>query len=117
MYLIILSSQSRTDTWGYKVLSVAQALSRWATRVGRDPKRAYIWICSLCLNQHRIGGSVVSPEDLANEFGPRVQSIGRILPMLEPWKNPGKWQTAPSPSHQCHHATLIHWCSHGPQST
>jgi hypothetical protein len=79
-----------SDTWGYKVLSVAGALERWCDQVGRDPKRAYIWICSLCLNQHRIGGSVVSPEDLANEFGPRVQAIGRILPMLEPWRNPSE---------------------------
>jgi hypothetical protein len=79
-----------SDTWGYKVLSVSQALTRWAERVGRDPTRTYIWICSLCLNQHRIGETDVSPEDLAKEFGPRVQSIGRILPMLEPWRNPSE---------------------------
>jgi hypothetical protein len=29
-----------------------------------------------------------SPEKLAAEFGPRVQTIGRLLPMLEPWRNP-----------------------------
>jgi len=75
-------------TWSYKVVSVGAALQRWTEQVERKPKRAYIWICSLCLNQHRIGQRVVSPEDLANEFGPRVQAIGRILPMLEPWRNP-----------------------------
>jgi hypothetical protein len=29
-----------------------------------------------------------TPDALAAEFGPRVQSIGRILPMLEPWRQP-----------------------------
>jgi hypothetical protein len=39
---------------------------------------------SLCLNQHRMAAAQ-TPEQLAAEFGPRVQSIGQILPMLEPW--------------------------------
>ena len=30
----------------------------------------------------------MSPDDLAGEFGPRVQAIGRLLPMLEPWDDP-----------------------------
>ena len=71
------------DSWGYKVKSVADALHRWAERTERDPKRTYVWICSMCLNQHRIIKNL-SPEELAAEFGPRVQQIGRILPMLEP---------------------------------
>jgi hypothetical protein len=75
-------------TWGYKMLSVASALQRWADQGGHNPKRSYIWICSLCLNQHRIGTKVVSAEQLAGEFGPRVVAIGRLLPMLEPWRNP-----------------------------
>lgn len=69
--------------------SVGSALWRWAQMSSRDPKNTYVWICSLCLNQHRIGTtSIVSPDELANEFGPRVQSIGRLLPMLEPWHKP-----------------------------
>jgi hypothetical protein len=71
------------DSWGYKVASIADALSRWTKRTDRDPKRTYIWICSLCLNQHRMA-KTVTPDELAAEFGPRVQHIGRILPMLEP---------------------------------
>lgn len=72
-----------TDSWGYKMQSVANALSRWTERTNRDPKRTYIWICSLCLNQHRIIKNL-TPNELAAEFGPRVQKIGRVLPMLEP---------------------------------
>lgn len=71
-------------TWGYKVESVGSALLRWTEQSGQEPTRAYIWICSLCLNQHRIE-KVLCPEALAAEFGPRVRSIGRILPMLEPY--------------------------------
>lgn len=66
-------------TWGYKILSIGNALQRWAERVERDPKRTYIWICSLCLNQHRISlQDTKTPDELANEFGPRVQAIGRV---------------------------------------
>jgi len=74
-------------TWGYKVISVASALVRWVENGGRDPHRTYVWICSLCLNQHRMI-KAVTPEELADEFGPRVRAIGRILPMLEPWSQP-----------------------------
>eukprot|EP00040_Diaphanoeca_grandis_P037971 m.252141 g.252141 ORF g.252141 m.252141 type:complete len:389 (-) comp33902_c0_seq8:1036-2202(-) len=75
-------------SWGYKVHDVVDALTDWAVVHRRDPKRTYIWICSLCLNQHRIAATL-SPEQLAKEFGERVESIGRVLPMLENWQNPG----------------------------
>jgi hypothetical protein len=28
---------------------------------------------------------IKSPQELSEEFGSRVQAIGHILPMLEPW--------------------------------
>ena len=72
-------------SWGYLVAEVSAALSAWTERTGRDPKTTSIWICSLCLNQHRLGGSdSATPEDLAKKFGDRVVAFGRILPMLEP---------------------------------
>ena len=76
-------------SWGYRVTEVADALSGWTTSVDYDPKRANIWICSLCLNQHLLSTQAASPEALAAEFGDRVVAIGRILPMLEPWDDPG----------------------------
>ena len=45
-------------------------------------------ICSLCLNQHRIIAEL-TPDQLAKEFGERVTALGRVLPMLEDWRNPG----------------------------
>eukprot|EP00040_Diaphanoeca_grandis_P027124 m.153705 g.153705 ORF g.153705 m.153705 type:complete len:2258 (+) comp30843_c0_seq3:182-6955(+) len=75
-------------SWGYKVQDVVDALSDWTFNAGRDPYQTYIWICSLCLNQHRIA-DVLSPDQLSAEFGDRVMSIGRVLPMLEQWDDPG----------------------------
>ena len=42
----------------------------------------------MCLNQHRIVADL-TPEQLAKEFGQRVTALGRVLPMLEDWRNPG----------------------------
>eukprot|EP00035_Acanthoeca_spectabilis_P011007 m.194105 g.194105 ORF g.194105 m.194105 type:complete len:1680 (-) comp15199_c0_seq4:5570-10609(-) len=76
-------------TWKYKLSSVINALERWANKSKRSHSSAYIWICAACLNQHRVTESkTMTPEQLASEFGPRVLAIGRILPMLEPWRNP-----------------------------
>jgi hypothetical protein len=69
------------------VTSVAGALQRWAAKNGRDPKRTYVWICALCLNQHRIV-KTMTPDELSAEFGTRVSTIGYLLPMLEPWRDP-----------------------------
>jgi len=70
-------------SWGYVVAEVSAALSAWAERSERNPKRTRIWICSLCLNQHRMSADVATPEELAAAFGDRVVALGRILPMLE----------------------------------
>eukprot|EP00040_Diaphanoeca_grandis_P029878 m.175813 g.175813 ORF g.175813 m.175813 type:complete len:1446 (+) comp31832_c1_seq1:205-4542(+) len=75
-------------SWGYKVKDVVDALAEWTRTQGREPKQTYIWICSLCLNQHRIV-KALTPDKLAQEFGDRVTGIGRILPMMEDWKNSG----------------------------
>ena len=75
-------------SWGYRVTEVSGALSAWTKRGGRDPRRTRIWICSLCLNQHRMADASVE-KDLQKEFGERVVAIGRILPMLDRWSDPG----------------------------
>merc|ERR1712166_131952 len=75
-------------SWGYKVQDVVDALAAWTEKEGRSSKETYIWICSLCLNQHRIVADI-TPEQLASQFGERVTGIGRVLPMLEDWRNPG----------------------------
>ena len=77
-------------SWDYVVAEVSAALSAWTELNERDPKRTRIWICSLCLNQHGFPrGDIQCPEGLAKAFGDRVVALGRILPMLEPWNDPG----------------------------
>eukprot|EP00040_Diaphanoeca_grandis_P036065 m.228619 g.228619 ORF g.228619 m.228619 type:complete len:1687 (+) comp33543_c0_seq1:183-5243(+) len=75
-------------SWGYKVQDVVDALTDWTKCSNRNTKQTYIWICSLCLNQHRIA-TIYSPDELQKEFGERVLAIGLVLPMLEQWDNPG----------------------------
>lgn len=67
--------------------SVTGALQLWVAKIGRNPKGTYVWICAMCLNQHRIVNAITS-QQLASEFGTRVRAIGYILPMLEPWRQP-----------------------------
>lgn len=67
----------------YLLADVAGALEAWTTARQRDPMATFVWICSLCLNQHRMV-RCLSPAELAAEFGPRVTQIGRLLPMLAP---------------------------------
>jgi len=74
-------------SWGNKIFDICDALSQWVDVNAMLPKRTYIWICSLCLNQHRIV-KVLTPEELSREFAPRVTAIGRIIPFMDPWNDP-----------------------------
>ena len=56
-------------SWGYRYLDVIETLVQWAKKEKRNPKRTYVWICSVCVNQHAI------PENLAGTFGDRVDKI------------------------------------------
>jgi hypothetical protein len=75
-------------SWAYHISDVVGALTEWTKVHHRDPARTYVWICSLCLNQHRMAARL-TPDELAAEFGPRVTAIGRILPPLDRWDSPG----------------------------
>ena len=68
------------------IVSIGSALKRWVEQKGRKPQRTYIWVCALCLNQHRIEESVVvGSEELGAEFGSRVQAIGRLVSKTHPF--------------------------------
>lgn len=75
-------------SWRYKVGDVVQTLAAWARKNSRNLKKTRVWVCSLCLNQHRINDPV-SPAELGRTFGERVERIGRIAPMLDTWKGTG----------------------------
>lgn len=74
-------------SWGNHVFAILDALEAWAVQKQLNPRRTYVWICSLCINQHRVP-PVLTPTELQAEFGPRVLRIGRVLPFLDPWHDP-----------------------------
>ena len=73
-------------SWGYRMVDVVGALADWTQGMDGEqelPTRTYVWICSLCLNQHGFPrGHAQGPERLAAEFKSRVMALGRVLPML-----------------------------------
>ena len=69
-------------TWGDECADVFHALGLWCFGAGLQPGTTYVWICSLCINQHAI------PEDLPATFKERVEKIGMLLPLLTPWDAP-----------------------------
>jgi hypothetical protein len=94
-------------TWSYRIKSVGSALQSWVTRTENNPKRIYIWICSLCLNQHRML-KAATPDELAAEFGPRVQAIGRAFsPRASMWRLAGLWCFGNKPAHTRTYARRI----------
>ncbi|CAE8688420.1 unnamed protein product [Polarella glacialis] len=76
---------------------IADALQQHCQDSGLDLKRTYVWICSLCSNQHRAcereevlssAGEGPSAEQLRNEILARMRAIGRVLALLTPWDQP-----------------------------
>mmetsp|Transcript_25296 Transcript_25296/g.55045 ORF Transcript_25296/g.55045 Transcript_25296/m.55045 type:complete len:650 (-) Transcript_25296:303-2252(-) len=80
-------------TWGYTVGDIADCLQSFCITHSLDPKRTYVWICCLCINQHRVKesqakGVSVPFETFRREFGERVEGIGQVLAMMSPWYAP-----------------------------
>ena len=79
--------------WGYVIGDIVATLVEHCRSAKLDPKRTYIWICCMCINQHRVkesqaAGKVVLTEDFMGEFGPKVTRIGNVLAMMAPWNEP-----------------------------
>jgi tetratricopeptide (TPR) repeat protein len=76
------------------VRHVIETIKGYCQEQKLDPKRTYIWICCLCLNQHRVvesnksGMGSASSVDFETEFKRRVLGIGRVLCMMTPWGSP-----------------------------
>ncbi|CAE8638888.1 unnamed protein product [Polarella glacialis] len=104
-YVQLLSGEdsigSATHMLSYSCASpigdIADALQQHCQDSGLDLKRTYVWICSLCSNQHRAcereevlssAGEGPSAEQLRNEILARMRAIGRVLALLTPWDQP-----------------------------
>jgi hypothetical protein len=75
--------------WAYSVGDIIDTLVDYCTTNQLEPSRTYVWICALCVNQHRICGSEqVSFEVFQEIFNRRVTGIGHLLAMMSPWHEP-----------------------------
>ena len=81
-------------SWSYSIQDIASTLVDYCTNHNLDPKRTYVWICCLCINQHRVAESMknksdaVTFEDFRDIFHQRVTKIGHIVAMFAPWTQP-----------------------------
>lgn len=77
-------------TWGYRVSAIVETLASYCVKQDLNPKRFYVWICCLCVNQHRVSSDHPLPfEFFESAFRQRVEGIGHVLAMMSPWKEPG----------------------------
>ncbi|CAJ1424876.1 unnamed protein product [Effrenium voratum] len=77
-------------SWGYSVGSIADTLSAFFSG---SKVQQYIWICCLCINQHRVKeaqklGKAVPFSEFEAAFGQRVRGASHILAMMSPWQSP-----------------------------
>ncbi|CAB9528961.1 Kinesin light chain [Seminavis robusta] len=84
-------------SWSYTIGDIVDTLSEFCHQNNLDPKRTYVWICCLCVNQHRVVennskeiSGMISPTkvDFFAIFGDRVKKIKHLLAMMAPWKAP-----------------------------
>ncbi|CAB9520678.1 Kinesin light chain [Seminavis robusta] len=84
-------------SWNSCIGDIVDTLSDFCRMHSLDPKRTYIWICCLCVNQHRVvetamlqksGMIPMAQADFFTIFGERVKRIGHVLCMMAPWKTP-----------------------------
>lgn len=75
--------------WKYRIGDITESLLKYCKEKGLDPKRTYVWICCLCINQHRVvEGDIVEFGDFQHTFRYRVHGIGHILALMAPWQLP-----------------------------
>jgi len=79
--------------WTYQVGDIVDTLFAFCQVNQLDPKHMYVWICCLCINQHRVKdrqrrGEYVPFEIFKEEFSLRVRKADRILAMMAPWRDP-----------------------------
>ncbi|CAB9531235.1 Kinesin light chain [Seminavis robusta] len=84
-------------SWKYAIGDIIDTLVDFCDKNDKNPKRTYVWICCLCINQHRVVKQTMLEEkgtvetetvDFLSLFGDRVTSIGTIVAMMAPWSAP-----------------------------
>jgi len=79
--------------WGYEIGDIVDTLQVYCADNGKNPKDFYVWICCLCVNQHRViemkkRGEDIPFDEFRSVFEKRVKKIGHIVAMMAPWQDP-----------------------------
>eukprot|EP00550_Attheya_septentrionalis_P005263 CAMPEP_0198290040 /NCGR_PEP_ID=MMETSP1449-20131203/8027_1 /TAXON_ID=420275 /ORGANISM="Attheya septentrionalis, Strain CCMP2084" /LENGTH=738 /DNA_ID=CAMNT_0043988467 /DNA_START=200 /DNA_END=2416 /DNA_ORIENTATION=+ len=81
--------------WGNTLGDIIEGLEAFCQESDRDPKRCYVWMCCLCINQHRVAdqseekmSGALSNKDFFPDFKNAMKSIGHVLTLLTPSQNP-----------------------------
>jgi len=79
--------------WDYTIGDIVDTLIEYCSTNDLNPKTTYVWICCLCINQHRVleqrsRGEVVQLEKFRSVFEGRVTKIGHVFAMMAPWQAP-----------------------------
>eukprot|EP00035_Acanthoeca_spectabilis_P013741 m.257702 g.257702 ORF g.257702 m.257702 type:complete len:516 (+) comp15960_c0_seq4:111-1658(+) len=80
-------------SWLYPITVILGALKHYCHDHKLDPKRTYVWICFVCVNQHRVTEALdssqpVSFQTLENLFTDKVVKVDRVLALMFPWAEP-----------------------------
>eukprot|EP00978_Attheya_sp_CCMP212_P016852 scaffold44486_cov46-Attheya_sp.AAC.6 len=77
--------------WGNTLGDIIEGLEAFCEESDRDPKRCYVWMCCLCINQHRVAdqseekmSGALSGQDFFPDFKNAMKSIGHVLTLLTP---------------------------------
>ena len=82
-----------SQTWGDSLKDIIEALYQKCAEENIDPKRAYVWMCCLCNNQHRVhqkrvAGKHVPFEEFHEIFKSNVLGIGEVWSYMSSWRDP-----------------------------
>ena len=82
-------------TYNCVVENLISSLVEYTHHQGLDPKRTYVWIDSLCINQHRVQEAkdkgqkeILQVEEFVGIFQDRMERIGHVLAIMDPWDDP-----------------------------
>jgi len=77
-------------TWGYNIQDIIDTLHDFCKTRGLAKSKTYIWICCLCVNQHRVRSNPTPLpfHEFRDTLKARVFGIGKVIAMISPWNDP-----------------------------
>jgi len=77
-------------SWGYTIGDIVETMVEFSKQKKLDPKRTYVYICCLCINQFRVRDTIRSNTEVPfskfqENFRNCVIGIGYVVAMMQPW--------------------------------